>query len=84
MNIEEVKNHIKYLREDKFPNEFYVALILYDMKGLSENQITEKMVSRAYDIYDKYESIYNPDTRETALYQFNLEEEPEEEMEKGW
>ena len=82
MNIEAVKNHIKYLREDKYPNEFYVALILYDIKGLSENEITEEMVSRAYDICDKYDSIYNQDARDTALYDFDLKEEQEEEIEK--
>lgn len=31
MNIEKIKDHIKYLREDKYNTEFYVALLAYDI-----------------------------------------------------
>lgn len=81
MNIDEVKNHIKYLKEDKFSNEFYVALILYDIKGLSPEDIDDDMVKRAYEIIDDYDSIYNDDMRDRVLYDFDLEEEQEEEAE---
>ena len=81
MNIDEVKNHIKYLKEDKFSNEFYVALILYDIKGLSPEDIDDDMVKRAYEIIDDYDSIYNDDMRDRVLYDFDLEEEHEEEVE---
>ena len=81
MNIDEVKNQIKYLKEDKFSNEFYVALILYDIKGLSPEDIDDDMVKRAYEIIDDYDSIYNDDMRDRVLYDFDLEEEQEEEAE---
>lgn len=31
MNLEAVKNHMEYLKQDKFDREFYVALMLYDV-----------------------------------------------------
>ena len=43
MNIEKIKDHIKYLREDKYNTEFYVALLAYDIFEFDEKEITEEM-----------------------------------------
>ena len=78
MNINYVKEHIEYLRKDKFSNEFYVALILYDVLGYCEEDITEEKINKAYDIIDEYDSIYNEDLRDRIRDE--LEEEYEEEQ----
>lgn len=82
MNIEEVKKQMKYMKETRASSEFYTALILYDIKGLSPDEITEDMVMKAYEISDDYDSIYNEDMRYRALYEFDLEETQEEELER--
>lgn len=82
LDIEAVKEHIKYLREDKKDREFYVALLLYDVLGLEEKDITEEKINKAYEIEDKYDSIYNEDLRDNLKEDIEPEEEQEEEIEK--
>lgn len=80
MDISHVKEHVEYLRKDRFSNEFYVALILYDILGIYEKDVTEEKINKAYDIIDEYDSIYNEDLRERIRDE--LEEEYEEEHDK--
>lgn len=80
LDIEAVKKHIKYLREDTNNREFYVALLLYDVLGYSEKDITEQNINKAYEIEDRYDSIYKEELREDLRH--DLEEEYEEEYEE--
>lgn len=64
MNYNMVKSHIEYIRKDRYYKEFYAALLLYDVLGLTENEINEEIIEQAYDISDEYESIYNEDLRD--------------------
>lgn len=82
MNIQAVKDHIKYLKEDGFSLEFYTALMLYDIAGLEDKDITEEKINKAYRIQDSYDSIYNQDLRDEIRSELEAEQEYEEEMEK--
>ena len=35
LNRDAIEKHLKYLKEDKYDREFYVALLLYDIKGIN-------------------------------------------------
>lgn len=80
LNIEAIKEHIKYLQEDKYSREFYVALLLYDIRGLTTEELNEDVINKAFEISDEYDSIYNEDMRDRFLYDF--EEEIEEEQDE--
>ena len=45
INIDAVKNHIKYFREDKHDSEFYIALLIYDILGYDEKQVDQEIVN---------------------------------------
>lgn len=81
MNIDEIKNHINYLKNDKYSQEFYIALLLYDIFDIDVADVTEEMVNNVFDIQDDYDSIYNEDMRDRIRdeYENELEEELEEE-----
>lgn len=81
LDIEAVKNHIKYLREDQYSKEFYVALLMYDILGLEEEDVTKEIVSDVFDIQDNYDSLYKEELRE-ELRDLVLEKEQEEEEEQ--
>ena len=80
MDINHVKEHVEYLRKDKFSNEFYVALILYDILGIYEKDIIFVKLNTAYEIIDEYESIYNEDMRDRIRDELENEYEEEQEM----
>jgi len=80
MNRKEIEKHIEYLEQDKYNNEFYVALLLYDVLGVRRDELTDEQIQRAYELQDEYDSIYNEDLRERLQYE--LEKEQEEELEK--
>ena len=76
LDKEAIEKHLKYLREDKHCNEFYVALLLYDIKGINDiKDLTDEDIEAAFDIQDEYDSVYNEDMRERFLYDLNLEKE---------
>lgn len=83
MNIEELKKHLAYIKNDKYSREFYVALLLYDILDVSVDELTEDMVNKTFEIQDKYDSIYNEDLRDKIRdeidfckdYSMKLEEE---------
>ena len=76
LNKEAIERHLKYLKEDRYDREFYVALLLYDIKGVYGIQdLTDKDIDRAYEIQDRYDSIYNGDMRDSFLYEYELESE---------
>ncbi len=74
MEIEEIKKHINYLKNDKYSREFYVALLLYDILDIDAKDVTEDMVNNVFDIQDDYDSIYNEDLRD------RIRDEIEEEL----
>ncbi|MBE6151357.1 MAG: hypothetical protein E7162_06060 [Firmicutes bacterium] len=84
MNLDRIaiEEHLKYLDEDKHCNEFYVALLLYDVLGIRKEDLTEEQINRVYKLQDDYESIYNEDLRDRLLYELDIEKEEEEELEK--
>ena len=84
MNIEKIKDHIKYLREDKYNTEFYVALLAYDIFEFDEKEITEEIINKIFEIEDRYDSIYNEELRDELRREIeeNQEIELEEEIEK--
>ena len=84
MNIEKIKDHIKYLREDKYNTEFYVALLAYDIFEFDEKEITEEIINKIFEIEDRYDSIYNEELRDELRREIeeNQDIELEEEIEK--
>lgn len=84
MNIEKIKDHIKYLREDKYNTEFYVALLAYDIFEFEEKEITEEIINKIFEIEDRYDSIYNEELRDELRREIeeNQEIELEEKIEK--
>ena len=84
MNIEKIKDHIKYLREDKYYTEFYVALLAYDIFEFDEKEITEEIINKIFEIEDRYDSIYNEELRDELRREIeeNQEIELEEKIEK--
>lgn len=85
LNKEAIKNHMKYLQNDKHDKEFYVALLLYDILNVKYDDITEKIIDDVYEIQDEYDSIYNVDMRERIIDLENEKEfvqEEEQEYEK--
>ena len=76
LNREAIEKHLKYLKEDAYCREFYVALLLYEIKGIDDiKNLTEKDIDIAYEIQDDYDSIYNEDMRDRFLYDFTLEKD---------
>lgn len=59
MNLDAVKRHMEYLKNDKFDREFYIALILYDVCGMPVEQVTEEIIYDTHEIIDSYDSIYD-------------------------
>ena len=84
MNIEKIKDHIKYLREDQYNTEFYVALLAYDIFEFDEKEITEEIINKIFEIEDRYDSIYNEELRDELRREIeeNQEIELEEKIEK--
>lgn len=84
MNIEKIKDHIKYLREDKYNTEFYVALLAYDIFEFDEKEITEEIINKIFEIEDRYDFIYNEELRDELRREIeeNQEIELEDEIEK--
>lgn len=81
MNKEAIERHMKYLQEDKYDREFYVALLLYDVKGLTVSDLNNDIINKAFNISNGYDSIYNEDMRDRLLYDFDNEKEEEQEEE---
>lgn len=79
MNIEKIKDHIKYLREDKYNTEFYVALLAYDIFEFDEKEITEEIINKIFEIEDRYDSIYNEELRDELRRE--IEENQEKDLE---
>lgn len=86
MNLEAVKNHMEYLKQDKFDREFYIALMLYDVYGMSAENVTEEIMESTHEIIDSYDTIYDNDLRERVkeeIYEYdNSLEESNEEIER--
>ncbi len=81
MNKEAIERHMKYLQEDKYDREFYVALLLYDVKGLTVSDLNNDIINKAFKISNDYDSIYNEDMRDRLLHDFdNEKEEAQEEV----
>ena len=86
LDIDAVKNHMKYLKQDKFDREFYVALMLYDVCNIPIENVTEETIEATHEIIDSYDSIYDYDLRDRVnaeIYIYNNElEESNEEIER--
>lgn len=80
LNIEEIKKHIEYFRKDKYDREFYVALLIYDVLGYNEKEVTEEIINRVYDIEDQYESIHKSELRDELRNELEMEQEEEIEI----
>ena len=76
-----VEEHLEYIRNDKHPNEFYVALLLYELYDLDVKDLNDKIISESYDIVGEYESIDNEDLRGKLGDKQLEKEEEEQEME---
>ena len=77
-----VEEHLEYIRNDKHPNEFYVALLLYELYDLDVKDLNDKMILEAHEIIDEYDSIYNEDLRDRLRDEQFMEKEEEHEMER--
>lgn len=77
-----VEEHLEYIRNDKHSNEFYVALLLYEIYDLNIKDLNEKIISETYNIIDDYDSIYNDDLRYRLRDEQFIEKEEEQEMER--
>lgn len=73
MNIEAIKNHMNYLKNDKYDMEFYIALLLYDILDVPIDKVTKEMIDLAYNIQDDYDSIYNEDLRDRIREEIEFE-----------
>ena len=77
---------MKYLKQDKFDREFYVALMLYDVCNIPIENVTEETIEATHEIIDSYDSIYDYDLRDRVnaeIYIYNNElEESNEEIER--
>ena len=82
LNRKAIEEHLKYLEEDKYDKEFYVALLLYDVLGIRKEELTDKQIKRVYKLQDDYQSIYDDDLRERLRYESDIEKEEEEDLEK--
>ena len=79
LNRDAIEKHLKYLKEDKYDKEFYVALLLYDIKGIKDvKDLTDEDIDIAYEIQDDYDYIYNKDMRDRFLYNFEMRKDEEE------
>lgn len=86
LNKDAIARHLKYLQDDRYDREFYVALLLYDVLGLDVKELNDENIERTYKLQDEYDSIYNEDLRDRLqeeLVRERYEElEQEEELEK--
>lgn len=84
MNREAIEKHLRYLQEDKYDREFYIALLLYDIKGITVEDLNNDVINKVFKINNEYDSIYNEDMRDRLLYDFDNEKDnvEEEELEK--
>jgi hypothetical protein len=80
MNIEAIKNHMNYLKNDKYDMEFYIALLLYDILDVPIDKVTKEMIDLAYNIKDDYDSIYNEDLRDRIREEIEFENDYDLEM----
>lgn len=76
-----IEEHLEYIRNDKHPNEFYVALLLYEIYDLNIKDLNDKIISETYNIIDNYDSVYNDDLR-CRLRDEQFIEKEEQEMER--
>ena len=74
-------NNLEYIRSDKHTNEFYVALLLYELYDLDVKDLNDKIILEAHEIIDEYDSIYNEDLRDRLRDEQFIEKE-EHEMER--
>lgn len=77
-----IEEHLEYFRNDKHHNEFYVALLLYEIYDLNIKDLNDKMISETHNIIDDYESIYNDDLRYRLRDEQFMKKEEEQEMER--
>lgn len=86
LNKDAIASHLKYLQEDRYDREFYVALLLYDVLGLDAKELNDENIERTYKLQDEYDSIYNEDLRDRLQEELARERyeelEQEEELEK--
>jgi len=75
MNRKEIEKHFKYLAEDRYNSEFYVALLLYDIVGIEMEKIDDEIIDYVYELQDEYDSIYNEDLRDRLHERFLSEKE---------
>lgn len=81
LNIDAVKNHIKYFRENKYDREFYIALLMYDVLDYNESDVTQDIIDTIYDVEGRYEYIYKQTLRDELRGELEIETEIEEEIE---
>lgn len=86
LNKDAIASHLKYLQEDRYDREFYVALLLYDVLGLDVKELNDENIERTYKLQNEYDSIYNEDLRDRLQEELARERdeelEQEEELEK--
>lgn len=86
LNKNAIASHLKYLQEDRYDREFYVALLLYDVLGLDVKELNDENIQCTYKLQDEYDSIYNEDLRDRLQEELtkkrDKELEQEEELEK--
>ncbi len=75
LDINAVKELINYFNNDKNAQEFYIALLLYDVLGFSSKDISYEDVEYVYQLQDEYDSIYNEDLRERLREKYQEEQE---------
>lgn len=86
LNKDAIASHLKYLQEDRYDREFYIALLLYDVLGLDAKELNDENIERTYKLQDEYDSIYNEDLRDRLQEELARERyeelDQEEELEK--
>lgn len=59
-NVEKVKEYLEQFEDDyEYYREFYIALLITDRLDLEVEDITEEIVEKIGDIYNRCETIYN-------------------------
>lgn len=81
LDINAVKELINYFNNDKNAQEFYIALLLYDVLGFSSKDISYEDIEYVYQLQDEYDSIYDEDLRERIREKYK-EEQTKEEQDK--
>ncbi len=70
LNKEAIKNHLNYLKNNKFSMEFYIALLLYDMSIVESNKVIDKNIS--WNIQKMFDDMYKKDLRDKIKQNKNL------------